>query len=142
MRELGLRNKVTFHGFLPNEQLIGLMRRNHIFIHLSQSAQPHRYDTCPVVVSEAMAQGMAIVATRHGGIPEEVVDDESGMLVEERDATVAAERIVALARDSGLRARLGEGAWRRATEMFSEAVVYSHWHELLGLKSHAGPNAN
>jgi colanic acid/amylovoran biosynthesis glycosyltransferase len=94
-----------------------------------------RYDTCPVTISEAMAHSMAIVATRHGGIPEEVIDGESGFLVEEYDTPALANRIVGLAKDATLRNRLGQAAWLRAKEMFCPAKIQAQWIQLLQLGS-------
>jgi glycosyltransferase involved in cell wall biosynthesis len=80
-----------------------------------------------------MANGMAIVATRHGGIPEEIEDGESGLLVDENDVEAVAERIVELAGNEGLRRRLGEAARIRARAVFSEDAVRRNWLELLQL---------
>ena len=129
-----LRDRITLHGYLPNAKVRSMLRRSHIFIHPSQVGNGLRYDTCPVAVAEAMAEGMAIVAARHGGIPEEIEDGESGLLVDEGDARSIAEGIVSLASDEELRARLGEGAWLRARAMFSPVVVRQRWLELMGLE--------
>lgn len=128
-----LRGRVRLHGYLPNETVRSMMRRSHIFLHPSQVGDGYRYDTCPVAVAEAMAEGMAIVATRHGGIPEEVEDGESGLLVDEGDVRSIAEGLVNLASDAQRRTRLGEAAWRRARAMFAPARVRQSWLELMGL---------
>jgi len=129
-----LRGRITLHGYLPNEKVRLMMRRSHIFLHPSQVGNGLRYDTCPVAVAEAMAEGMAIIAARHGGIPEEIEDGESGLLVDEGDARSIAERILNLASDEELRARLGEAAWLRARAMFCPSVVRQRWLELMGLE--------
>lgn len=67
---------------------------------------------------EASAVGLPIVATAVGPIPEVVADGESGRLVPPRDPEALAEAMAALAADAGLRRRLGEGAARRAREVF------------------------
>jgi glycosyltransferase involved in cell wall biosynthesis len=129
-----LRRRVTLHGYLPNETVRLMMRRSHIFLHPSQVGNGFRYDTCPVAVAEAMAEGMAIVAARHGGIPEEIEDGESGLLVAEGDARSMAQRLANLASDEQLRTRLGEAAWQRARAMFAPALVRQRWLELIGLE--------
>ena len=126
----GLRDRVTLHGYLHNNRVHRMMRRSHIFVHPSR-AVGNRHDTCPVALAEAMAHGMAVVSTRHGGIPEEIADGESGLLTEENDTRATADRIVELARNAELRARLGEAAWLRAREMFSPAGVRRSWLKLM-----------
>ena len=68
---------------------------------------------------DAMACGKPIVATRTGGIPEVVVDGETGLLVAPRDHEAMAEAIVRLLKDAALREQLGATALRRVREKFS-----------------------
>ena len=73
---------------------------------------------CTALV-DAMAASKAAVATRVGGVPEVVVDGETGFLVPPRDHEAMAERIVALLKDDARRARMGEAALKRARERFT-----------------------
>ena len=66
-----------------------------------------------------MAASKAAVATRAGGIPEVLVDGETGYLVEPRDHQAMAERLVALLKNEPLRTRMGEAALARARERFT-----------------------
>lgn len=68
---------------------------------------------------EPMACGVAVVASRVGGIPEVVVDGETGRLVEPGDETALADAMHALLKDAGERARLGANGRSRALEVFS-----------------------
>jgi L-malate glycosyltransferase len=68
---------------------------------------------------DAMAAAKPIVATSTGGIPEVVVDDETGYLVAPRDHQAMATAIVRLLKDPGLRQRMGEAGLKRAREYFS-----------------------
>jgi L-malate glycosyltransferase len=68
---------------------------------------------------DAMACGKPIVATQAGGIPEVVVDGETGFLVPPRDHAAMADAIVRLLKDGALRARLGEAGLARVRERFS-----------------------
>jgi glycosyltransferase involved in cell wall biosynthesis len=77
-RELGLDDAVHFHGFRPKPELGRLMREADLFVLAS------RFENNPCVVMEAMACGLPVVATRVGGIPELVTDD-NGILAEPRD---------------------------------------------------------
>jgi glycosyltransferase involved in cell wall biosynthesis len=73
---------------------------------------------CTALV-DAMAAGKAAVATTAGGIPEVLVDGETGFLAPPRDHAAMAEKIVRLLKDDGLRARMGAAALRRARERFT-----------------------
>jgi glycosyltransferase involved in cell wall biosynthesis len=70
---------------------------------------------------DAMASSKAIVATSTGGIPEVVVDHETGLLVPPRDAAALADRIVRLLGDDALRAEMGRRGFVRVRERFSAA---------------------
>jgi hypothetical protein len=133
IRNYGISDHVTLHGFLPHDHLLRLMTRDSILLQPSV-ADEHRYDTSPVTIAEAMAAGMGIVATRHGGIPEMITDGETGLLVAEHDADALADRIVALATDTELRLGLGTAAWHRARAMFDRDVVRHEWLDVLQLR--------
>jgi glycosyltransferase involved in cell wall biosynthesis len=73
---------------------------------------------CTALV-DAMAASKAAVATRAGGIPEVLVDGETGYLVEPRDHRAMAERLVTLLKDERLRRQFGDAALKRARERFT-----------------------
>jgi glycosyltransferase involved in cell wall biosynthesis len=83
---------------------------------------PSRNEGMGRVLVEAMALGVPVVATAVGGIPAVVVDGECGRLVRADDVAALASALVELARDSGLRRKLGDGARERA-EHFSTHVA-------------------
>ncbi|MGZ4256566.1 MAG: glycosyltransferase family 4 protein [Gaiellaceae bacterium] len=72
----------------------------------------------PLSVIEAMAAGLPVVATAVGGVPELVVDGETGLLVPARDAKALAQALGRLVRDRELRERLGEAGRSRAEQLF------------------------
>jgi len=73
---------------------------------------------CTAIV-DAMAASKAVVATAVGGVPEVVVDGETGFLVDPRDHRAMAARLVQLLRDESLRARMGAAGLRRARKLFT-----------------------
>lgn len=79
---------------------------------------PSRMDPCPLAVLEAMAMGLPVVASRVGGIPEEVGDD-SGLLVEAEDLDAISEAVLRLAGSPSLRQSLGAAARRRVERIFT-----------------------
>jgi alpha-maltose-1-phosphate synthase len=98
---------------------------------------PSIYEPLGIVNLEAMACGAAVVATATGGIPEVVVDRETGLLVpfepgdpvtrEPADpaafAGEIAERVNALVADPALAERMGEAGRKRAVEQFSWRTI-------------------
>ncbi len=100
-----------FHGFVPDlrERLAAL----------DVLVQPSRADNLPLAVLEAMAAGLPVVGTRVGGIPELVVDGETGVLVEPEDPPALAEALDSLAASPELRRELGRAGRARGIEHFS-----------------------
>ncbi len=81
----------------------------------------------PNVVLEAMACGVAVVATRVGGVPELLDDGHSGLLVPAADPTVLADALECLAQDADLRRRLGDAARQHVEqELTLERMVAKH----------------
>ncbi len=82
-----------------------------------------RAEGLPLVLLEAMAAGVPIVAPSVGGIPEVVVDGETGLLVRTRGAAEFASAITRVRNDANLRARLVANGRKRVEEVFSEAAM-------------------
>jgi glycosyltransferase involved in cell wall biosynthesis len=80
---------------------------------------PSRHDEpASNVIIEAMASGVPVIATRAGGNPELVTDGETGFLVQKRSSTEIAAKILQLAADEELRARLHRVARETACQRF------------------------
>ena len=77
------------------------MERSHVLLVPSVVASDGDEEGLPSVIKEALAVGLPVVATRHGGIPELVIPGETGLLAPERDAEALAQAIgeVLAARD-------------------------------------------
>jgi glycosyltransferase involved in cell wall biosynthesis len=78
---------------------------------------PTAYEVFPLVVLEAAAAGVPLLATRVNGVEDILVDGENGWFVEPNGAAIAA-RLAELQRDQALRRRMGEAA-RAATEPYT-----------------------
>ena len=79
----------------------------------------HSPEALPLVILEAMAYSLPVVATTHGAIPEVVMDGKSGFLISPRDAGSLAERLKSLLMDEAVRLRMGEYARRRYETMYT-----------------------
>ena len=95
VRELGLAERVTFHGAQPSGAVKKLLEQAHVFVLASVTVQGDQ-EGQGLVLQEAQASGLPVIATRHGAFPEGILDGESGYLVPERDAGALAERLVFL----------------------------------------------
>jgi sugar transferase (PEP-CTERM/EpsH1 system associated) len=94
---------------------------------------PSLYEGISNSLLEAMASGLAVVASSVGGNPEVVVDGESGLLFPVERPTALAERLMTLHRDAELRLRLGRQAIYRIKESFSlESMVRAYERMYLG----------
>jgi len=94
--ELGITDAVTFLGFLSQAELKAEMESAQLFLHPSRIGADGNQEGVPNSMLEAMASGMAVVATRHGGIPEVIEHETSGWLVEEEDWKGLAEGMIHL----------------------------------------------
>jgi len=83
--ESGIAERVSFTGFVSQEQLREIYYRAHIFLHPSQTGCDGNQEGVPNSMLEAMATGLPVFATEHGGIPEAIENGVSGVLVSERD---------------------------------------------------------
>jgi len=83
--ELGVADKVFFPGFISQTQLRELFYQSHIFVHPSEVGGDGNQEGVPNSMLEAMASGLPVFATEHGGIPEAIENGRSGILVNERD---------------------------------------------------------
>lgn len=83
--QLEIADRVHFCGFLSQRELMDLYARCHLFLHPSETPADQNQEGIPNSVLEAMATGLTVAATRHGGIPEAVENRETGLLVREGD---------------------------------------------------------
>ena len=83
--ELGVAERVSFTGFVSPERLREIYHRAHIFLHPSQTGRDGNQEGIPNSMLEAMATGLPVFATEHGGIPEAIENNVSGVLVPEHD---------------------------------------------------------
>ena len=116
----GVLHQCKFHGYIPFESYCRLLGQTDILI--APSVHAKNGDTeggSPVVVTEAQAAGIPVVATRHCDIPNIVVDQKTGLLCEEGDTESLARNLARLIEDPEMRKAMGSAARARAAEHFS-----------------------
>jgi colanic acid/amylovoran biosynthesis glycosyltransferase len=84
--DLGVGESVSFPGFVSQPQLRTLFHRSHIFLHPSERGADGNQEGVPNSMLEAMASGLPVFATDHGGIPEAIKHETSGILVPENNS--------------------------------------------------------
>lgn len=119
---LGIGARVRFTGFIYEDAVKREMAAAHLFVHPSRTTGDGDREGVPNAMLEAMATGLPVVATRHGGIPEAVTDGASGLLVPENDAPGLAAAIARVLGDEELRHRLAGGARRSIEDGFDRAA--------------------
>ena len=131
---------VWIEQMLPREELVQVLSHARVFV------CPSVYEPFGIVNLEAMACGLPVVASRVGGIPEIVVEGETGYLVEldagsdalgaprdpEHFAWALADRLGALLDDEPLARSLGEAGRRRVEERFSWTAIAAETAALYG----------
>jgi glycosyltransferase involved in cell wall biosynthesis len=112
-RRLGLARSGRFLGPRAREDVVHQMRSAHVLALPSVTTASGKKEGIPVVLMEALATELAVVATSLSGIPELIEDGVTGVLVPERDARSLADALARLADDPPLRERLGRAGRER-----------------------------
>jgi len=130
--ERNLESRVEFLGATPQDRLAAdLYRRAHVLAQPSIVASDGDQDGIPTVILEAMSVGLPVVATPVSGIPEAVVDGETGLLAPAGNAVALADALSLVLADDALAARLALGARRLIEERFSLRENAQHFVRLL-----------
>lgn len=122
MGVLGVADRVSFLGQLDRPEIA--YRRMDVFALSSDTEQ------MPNAVLEAMAAGLPIASVDVGDVTAMVSPENRPFIVRRGDTGALAEAIVALARDPGLRDRLGEANLRRVRSAFAHETMVARWHAL------------
>ena len=110
--------EAQFLGRLTHQETLRRMAESDVFIAPSVIAKDGDRDGIPNVVLEAMASGVPIIGTNVSGIPEVVLDNQTGFLIPSENAKALADALQKLAQDQAKRQRLGTNARALVTERF------------------------
>lgn len=123
VRRCNLSAHVAFAGWKNHEEALDMLDASHILLAPSVTADDGDEEGIPNVVKEALALGVPVVATAHGGIGELIEDGKSGYLVAERDPEALAERLMHLIDHPERWAALGAAGRRAVEERFDAAKL-------------------
>jgi len=93
IKELNVKENIKILGWVSDERLSAFYRNAHIFLHPSVISSDGNQEGQGVVLQEAQASGLIVVATKHSAFPEGVLDGKSGYLVPERDIDALTDRL-------------------------------------------------
>ena len=136
--ELKISDTVQFAGFLSQTKLRELLYSSHLFLHPSETAADGNQEGVPNSMLEAMATGLPIFATHHGGIPEAVDDGVSGILVAEHDHEALGRALIDFASMPERLATMGRAAAENVAREFDQSTQIRRLEEIylreLGLR--------
>src|SRR5258705_226415 len=118
IEQLDLSSRVNLLGSLSQDAVLEKLQAAYIFALASTIDTQGATDVFPTVILEAMASARPVVSTRLAGIPELVVDGQTGMLVPPGDSTALAHALEQLLRDPELRLRFGHSGRARIEQDF------------------------
>ncbi len=140
---LGILRDVHFVGFLPQPKLLELYASSHLFLHPSEISPNQDQEGVPNSVLEAMATGLPVVATRHGGIPEAVDHGRTGFLVAEEDHVGLANAMQLITSSPASLKQMGERAHAAVVERFGQDAqidqLESFYEEAITMNGAAEP---
>jgi len=120
LQTAGVLGQCRFHGYVPYDAYCRLLGQMDILMAPSVTARDGDTEGgAPVVVIEAQAAGIPVVATRHCDIPNIVIDNETGLLCAERDVDALTENLRKLISDKKSREKMAAAARARAVAHFS-----------------------
>ena len=119
-RKLKIGDRVVLPGFLVPADLRDLYYASHIFLHPSETGSDGNQEGIPNSMLEAMATGLPVFATKHGGIPEAIEDGVSGVLVPERDHAALSRALLEAVEDKQLLGRLARNGADVVAQKFDQ----------------------
>ncbi len=133
-----LSHLVALVGSMPHEELMERMRTAAMVVLPSVETHDGFMDGIPNILIESLALAVPVVSSRLSGIPELVVDGETGLLVEQRDAEALATALATLLRDPARGTAMGRAGRARVENMFdldrNVAALVERFEEILGEK--------
>jgi glycosyltransferase involved in cell wall biosynthesis len=119
---LKLENNVVLMGIRSSEEIIHQLEQSVVYIQHSVTAKNGDSEGTPVSVLEAQAASLPVVATRHAGIQDVVLDAETGILVAEHDVEAMTEGILFLLNHPEKMKEMGMKGRKRIIDQYSEEI--------------------
>ncbi len=118
-----VEEQVSLHGALPHYKLILNLLESDIFVLNSRKDSQGETEGLPISILEAMACKVPVLSTNHAGIPEMVIHEETGILIDENDSAALETSIIRLIEDPLLRKSISEKAQVEVKKRFSSQAL-------------------
>lgn len=119
IRTLKLQDAVLLPGIIDRAQFVEYLSKALAFVQHSITALNGDQEGTPVAILEASAAGLPVVSTKHAGIPDVIIEGETGFLVEEHDVDAMAEKMILFLRNKGLAKSMGDKGKERIKTDFT-----------------------
>jgi colanic acid/amylovoran biosynthesis glycosyltransferase len=133
VKELDQTDVVRFIGSIPHNEVQAWIKTLDIFVLACKQDSRGDMDGIPVSLMEAMSQGVPVISSRISGIPELIIDNETGLLVEPDNYHDLAHKIDQLLSSPEQRKTLAAGALKHVDTEFSQGVNLDRLIEHFGL---------
>jgi len=130
-RTLGIGGRIRFRGPLAHADVAAALQNGHVFLLPSVTSQAGDMEGVPVALMEAMAAGLVVISSRHGGIPDLVEHGRTGLLADERDEKVLSEHLEWTIRNPELCHRMACDARLTVETRFNCTVLNNRLAQLL-----------
>jgi len=122
VHELGIDQRVKFLGVVDTKELPSLYHSADVFV-LPSINKYGKTEALGVVLLEAMASGCPVIGSNVGGIPDIIIDGETGFLVPEQRPDILAEKIVRILVDTELQEKFRRNGLKRVHDSFSWDII-------------------
>ena len=119
VKSLGLENDIILLGGLERKEIVKHLEKAFLFVQHSIVASNGDSEGTPVGIIEAMAAGLPVVSTRHAGIPDVVIENKAGLLVDENNIEEMATYMLKLVENRDLAEIMGQKGKIRIKNYFS-----------------------
>lgn len=130
IKQNGLEGNITFYESVPNDELIDYYSSSKVFVLPTVTDWKGETEGLGVVLLEALSCKTPVVGTDTGGIPDIIKDNETGLLVKEKDVDGLAEAIKKLLNDEQLREKLANRGYEYARSMFNPEKISSEFLDI------------
>lgn len=119
INNLGMQELIFLEGVKDSKSVKAILKQSDLLVVPSIWSDKDGQDGIPVALMEAMASGIPVIASNISGIPELVIDRETGLLVEPKNEQVLAEKMLEVLTDKELQSRLAVAGRRKIETEFN-----------------------
>lgn len=129
-----LEDNIKLLGRITPDEYVDILSNVSGFIQHSITAENGDMEGTPVAVLEASAAGIPVIATKHAGIPDVIIDQETGLLIDEHDVDGMAENIIKIIESPELGKKLGEKGKQKVKDNFTMDKHLRNIEKALGIE--------